>query len=281
MNLTNCVGALIRGESASVALHLTVIWAASAENSAKLQHCLALACTSLGKLLEVQLVGGYDRDESKVLDGLVAFQRKALHGASPIPREHKAQVRYLESINCTKATVSPAALAAFVTSYTPSSTNWSELVSKEVWKFAKNQQVVCCHTTKTKRCVSWSTKTCLITAMTPRCIETREVLARDATSEQAFVEAKLSPRALRVFRYGPVYPDSFDVCVLREILSCVGCGHISRTACRCTRSSWVACACCGAIAPSLSRCGRCKRVTFCSRDCQKKKWKSHKAQCRP
>ena len=48
-----------------------------------------------------------------------------------------------------------------------------------------------------------------------------------------------------------------------------------------------ACAHCGATAPEspgavkLLRCGRCKSAFFCSAECQRAAWKTHKAVCRP
>jgi len=39
------------------------------------------------------------------------------------------------------------------------------------------------------------------------------------------------------------------------------------------------CVCCGTTG-SVSRCSRCKAVSYCSRECQKKDWKSHKSFCR-
>mmetsp|Transcript_20965 Transcript_20965/g.58981 ORF Transcript_20965/g.58981 Transcript_20965/m.58981 type:complete len:264 (-) Transcript_20965:14-805(-) len=32
---------------------------------------------------------------------------------------------------------------------------------------------------------------------------------------------------------------------------------------------------------NLKRCSRCKQIWYCSRDCQKKGWKSHKPRCKP
>eukprot|EP01112_Ceratiomyxa_fruticulosa_P017189 TRINITY_DN5306_c0_g1_i1.p1 TRINITY_DN5306_c0_g1~~TRINITY_DN5306_c0_g1_i1.p1 ORF type:complete len:441 (+),score=73.80 TRINITY_DN5306_c0_g1_i1:204-1526(+) len=38
------------------------------------------------------------------------------------------------------------------------------------------------------------------------------------------------------------------------------------------------CANCG-VTTSLSRCGRCKKVFYCGRDCQRNDWKNHKSNC--
>ena len=40
----------------------------------------------------------------------------------------------------------------------------------------------------------------------------------------------------------------------------------------------MACASCG-LSPANLRCTQCKGVYYCSRDCQKANWKSHKAAC--
>ncbi len=32
---------------------------------------------------------------------------------------------------------------------------------------------------------------------------------------------------------------------------------------------------------STSQCARCRQVTYCSRECQKANWKTHKVQCVP
>ena len=32
---------------------------------------------------------------------------------------------------------------------------------------------------------------------------------------------------------------------------------------------------------NLSNCGRCRKVKYCSKDCQKKDWKNHKSNCKP
>jgi hypothetical protein len=31
----------------------------------------------------------------------------------------------------------------------------------------------------------------------------------------------------------------------------------------------------------LKTCGKCKRVAYCSKECQKEDWKDHKKNCRP
>ena len=38
---------------------------------------------------------------------------------------------------------------------------------------------------------------------------------------------------------------------------------------------------CGKEGEELSRCGRCKAAWFCDRECQRKAWPSHKAECIP
>lgn len=40
------------------------------------------------------------------------------------------------------------------------------------------------------------------------------------------------------------------------------------------------CFSCWNPSPSLSKCGKCKRVSYCSQDCQKEHWKNHKRACR-
>ncbi|KAK7483873.1 hypothetical protein BaRGS_00024890 [Batillaria attramentaria] len=37
---------------------------------------------------------------------------------------------------------------------------------------------------------------------------------------------------------------------------------------------------CKKTAPEMKKCGRCKEVTYCSRDCQRADWRSHKVNCR-
>lgn len=44
----------------------------------------------------------------------------------------------------------------------------------------------------------------------------------------------------------------------------------------CTASS---CAHCGTRSETLRRCARCKEVSYCGADCQKKAWKAHKNSC--
>jgi hypothetical protein len=41
----------------------------------------------------------------------------------------------------------------------------------------------------------------------------------------------------------------------------------------------LACAVCGKV-EGAQKCGRCKAVSYCSKDHQKEDWKSHKAGCR-
>lgn len=45
-----------------------------------------------------------------------------------------------------------------------------------------------------------------------------------------------------------------------------------------SRNSVQRCGCCGALHPE-ARCARCRRVNYCSRQCQKIHWKTHKATC--
>ena len=40
------------------------------------------------------------------------------------------------------------------------------------------------------------------------------------------------------------------------------------------------CACCLQLFPNLEYCAGCKKVFYCSRDCQKKDWKQHKSYCK-
>jgi hypothetical protein len=49
-----------------------------------------------------------------------------------------------------------------------------------------------------------------------------------------------------------------------------------------------ACKTCGKLKAELSKeekklktCGKCKRVAYCSKECQKKDWKGHKKNCGP
>lgn len=39
------------------------------------------------------------------------------------------------------------------------------------------------------------------------------------------------------------------------------------------------CATCIKISDNLSVCGKCKKVKYCGRDCQKKDWSEHKLIC--
>lgn len=41
----------------------------------------------------------------------------------------------------------------------------------------------------------------------------------------------------------------------------------------------LACAHCSQTLPSMKRCTQCRAVLYCSGDCQKKHWPSHKAEC--
>lgn len=34
------------------------------------------------------------------------------------------------------------------------------------------------------------------------------------------------------------------------------------------------------LAENLKMCGRCKQISYCSRECQTKHWKYHKTQCK-
>jgi uncharacterized C2H2 Zn-finger protein len=36
---------------------------------------------------------------------------------------------------------------------------------------------------------------------------------------------------------------------------------------------------CDAAGGNLLRCGRCKKVSYCSKECQRAAWKSHKKKC--
>ena len=36
---------------------------------------------------------------------------------------------------------------------------------------------------------------------------------------------------------------------------------------------------CGSLSEDLKKCSRCKKVSYCSRECQKGHWKVHKKQC--
>ncbi|KAJ6505753.1 hypothetical protein C8R47DRAFT_1102344, partial [Mycena vitilis] len=40
-----------------------------------------------------------------------------------------------------------------------------------------------------------------------------------------------------------------------------------------------ACAVCGALAQDLRRCGKCKHASYCSKECQKADWPTHKTAC--
>lgn len=41
------------------------------------------------------------------------------------------------------------------------------------------------------------------------------------------------------------------------------------------------CGCCGKVESNLKQCSVCKKAQYCSRDCQKKAWKTHKRECTP
>jgi len=50
----------------------------------------------------------------------------------------------------------------------------------------------------------------------------------------------------------------------------------------CWVSPWCTCSCCGKTSDEkkFPRCKRCKRVAYCSKECQKKHWKAgHKKDC--
>ena len=54
--------------------------------------------------------------------------------------------------------------------------------------------------------------------------------------------------------------------------------------CRLEKRPWEECSGCGrgpsADAAQFQRCGKCMRVSYCSRECQKSHWKTHKMECR-
>jgi hypothetical protein len=57
-----------------------------------------------------------------------------------------------------------------------------------------------------------------------------------------------------------------------------GCKKCSNTACENEKAHM--CANCGNTTGPLSACSQCKQVFYCSKECQKSDWKSHKLNCR-
>lgn len=42
---------------------------------------------------------------------------------------------------------------------------------------------------------------------------------------------------------------------------------------------WLVCSVCTTAGPEVDVCGRCRKITYCSKECQRQDWPRHKAEC--